>query len=107
MGMSAAALDQRKLDHASEVLHALSHSIRLQLVSYMSARGEATVVELQDALGLEASVISNHLRVLRQARIVDTERQGKFINFLIDSDRLDSIGVAIARFSESFEEVEV
>ena len=106
MGITAAALDQRQLDQATDILHALSHPLRLQIVDYMGARGEATVLDLHGALGLEASVISNHLRVLRQAGIVDTERQGKYINFLVDSERLETIRQAIARFSTHCQEVE-
>ncbi len=106
MSTPTATLHQRKLDHATEILHALSHPLRLQIIEQMTPRGEATVLELQESLSLEASVISNHLRVLRQAGIVDTARQGKFINFQIDSDRLSDISAAIMRFSESFEEVE-
>ena len=107
MGNPTATFDQRKLNQATEIVHALSHPLRLRIIDELMMRGEASVSDLQDSLDLEASVVSNHLRVMRQAGIVDTERQGKFIRFTVDSERLHSITAAINNFSFSFHEVEV
>jgi len=40
---------------------------------------------------LEQSVASQHLAILRRAGVVITERQGKFIYYSLDKDRLNQI----------------
>jgi DNA-binding transcriptional ArsR family regulator len=40
---------------------------------------------------LEQSVASQHLAILRRAGVVATDRQGKFIYYSLDRDRLNQI----------------
>ena len=42
-------------------------------------------------LRLEQSVASQHLAILRRAGVVATDRQGKFIYYSLDADRLNQI----------------
>jgi DNA-binding transcriptional ArsR family regulator len=41
---------------------------------------------------LEQSVASQHLAILRRAGVVDTNRQGKFIYYTLNHERLAQIG---------------
>lgn len=99
------ALPQHRLDHAAEVLHALTHQLRLQIVDHMATAREATVLDLQRALGHEAGVLSNHLRVLRQSGVVTTSRTGKYINYHIVEERLGVICEAVSDFGAAVEAV--
>jgi DNA-binding transcriptional ArsR family regulator len=50
-----------------------------------------TVTDIYIKLRLEQSVASQHLAILRRAGVVSTERQGKFIFYGLDKDRLGQI----------------
>jgi DNA-binding transcriptional ArsR family regulator len=50
-----------------------------------------TVTEIYVRLRLEQSVASQHLAILRKAGIVNTERDGKFIYYLINHKRVDEL----------------
>jgi DNA-binding transcriptional ArsR family regulator len=50
-----------------------------------------TVTDIYIKLRLEQSVASQHLAILRRAGVVLTERQGKFIYYSLDKDRLSQI----------------
>jgi DNA-binding transcriptional ArsR family regulator len=50
-----------------------------------------TVTDIYIKLRLEQSVASQHLAILRRAGVVLTERQGKFIYYSLDNDRLVQI----------------
>jgi len=50
-----------------------------------------TVTSIYIKLRLEQSVASQHLAILRRAGVVITERQGKFIYYSLDQDRLTQI----------------
>ncbi|HMW27776.1 MAG TPA: ArsR family transcriptional regulator, partial [Ferruginibacter sp.] len=44
---------------------------------------------------LEQSVASQHLAILRKAGIVSTEREGKFIYYMVNYKRLDEISLFV------------
>ncbi|HNA42223.1 MAG TPA: ArsR family transcriptional regulator, partial [Saprospiraceae bacterium] len=50
-----------------------------------------TVTDIYIKLRLEQSVASQHLAILRRAGVVITDRNGKFIYYSIDKERLSQI----------------
>ena len=50
-----------------------------------------TVTDIYIKLRLEQSVASQHLAILRRSGVVVTDRQGKFIYYSLDKDRLAQI----------------
>jgi DNA-binding transcriptional ArsR family regulator len=50
-----------------------------------------TVTEIYVKLRLEQSVASQHLAILRRAGIVVTVREGKFIFYTVDYNRLEQV----------------
>lgn len=59
----------------ARVLRALAHASRLMMVDELS-RGERCVCELTELVGADMSTVSKHLSVLKDAGIVDSQRQG-------------------------------
>ncbi|MBC8034868.1 MAG: helix-turn-helix transcriptional regulator, partial [Chitinophagaceae bacterium] len=55
-------------------------------------KSKLTVTEIYIQLRLEQSVASQHLAILRRAGIVKTEREGKFIFYILNSNRIAEIG---------------
>ncbi len=64
-----------RLKAQARVLKALAHPTRLLLVEEL-ARKPRCVCELRDAAGLDISTVSKHLALLRNAGIVEDEKQG-------------------------------
>lgn len=62
----------------AKVLKAMAHEARLRILRLLF-QGERSVGEIAEALGVEQSQISHHLAILRAARLVEDERQGKRI----------------------------
>jgi rhodanese-related sulfurtransferase len=62
----------------AEVAQALGHAHRLELLEHL-AQGERSVEELSVRAGLTFANTSSHLQILRRARLVETERRGKYI----------------------------
>ena len=61
-----------------QILKALADENRWRLVQVLLA-GPKTVSALVEETGLSQYNVSKHLRVLREAGIVDGEREGKFV----------------------------
>lgn len=76
------------LRYSAEIMRALAHPLRLQIVSFIDTHQSACVSDIHAGLGIEQSLVSQHLRVLRQAGLVNTSRVGKFVHYTLDYDRL-------------------
>ncbi|MCU7693491.1 ArsR/SmtB family transcription factor [Haoranjiania flava] len=81
-------IDILKLKKASLILRAINHKLRLQILKLIQTEEKITVTEIYVKLRLEQSVVSQHLAILRRAGFVTTKRDGKFIYYNINHDRL-------------------
>ena len=84
-------IDYLNVKKAALVLRALNHKLRQQMIKLLDENGKMTVTELYVQLRLEQSVASQHLAILRRAGIVKTDREGKFIHYMVNHDRVKQI----------------
>lgn len=84
-------IDYLSIKKAALVLRALNHKLRQQMIKLLEEQERMTVTELYVQLRLEQSVASQHLAILRRAGIVKAERDGKFIFYRINEDRVRRI----------------
>lgn len=68
-------------ERAAEILRALAHPLRLQIVEQLSAHENRCVHELVDELAAPQPTVSQHLRVLRSAQLVIGTRDGKEVRY--------------------------
>ncbi|MGH2625521.1 MAG: ArsR/SmtB family transcription factor [Anaerolineales bacterium] len=65
-----------------QLFSALADRVRLRIACCLSASaGELCVCELGDALQLPQPTVSRHLRVMRDAGLVDERREGRWIYY--------------------------
>jgi rhodanese-related sulfurtransferase len=65
--------------------HALASPKRLEILDLLG-QGEKTVEQLAGSTATPIKSTSAHLRVLRQARLVDTRRDGTYVHYRLASD---------------------
>jgi DNA-binding transcriptional ArsR family regulator len=65
------------VDELADLFHLLGDATRLRIVLACLAPRPIAVGDIASALELSSSLVSHHLRLLRAARIVKAERQGK------------------------------
>jgi DNA-binding transcriptional ArsR family regulator len=87
----APSLDHLTIKKASLVFRAINHKLRQDMIKLIDKKGQATVTEIFVDLRLEQSVASQHLAILRRAGIVNTEREGKYMYYKLNLDRLGLI----------------
>src|SRR5258708_39038128 len=85
--MSSATTD---LDLAVRRLKALSDPNRLRIIDRLRA-GERCVCDLTDAMGEGQSLLSFHLRVLKEAGLVADRREGRWGFYALDTAALREI----------------
>jgi len=78
----AAPLAPEQASELAKGFKALGDPVRLRLLSLItSAEGESCVCDLTTAFELTGPTISHHLKVLREAGLVDCERRGTWVYY--------------------------
>ena len=87
---SAVSPDEKSLYDAAELLKVFGDATRLRIISVL-CQNEKCVCDIANELGMTQSAISHQLRVLKQARLVDTRRDGKTIYYSLCDDHVRTI----------------
>lgn len=103
MSTSPFPIAEDKLTLASDLLRAITHPLRMQILDCISKKGIATVQEIHTELDIEQSLTSQHLRILRRVDLVAAERDGKYVNYRVMNDKIALVNRAVARFLETSE----
>ena len=78
----------------AELFKALGHPVRLRILELLNS-GEKTVSELQAALDIEASSVSQQLSLMRARQLVDTRKHGTNVFYAVrDPVIFELLGVA-------------
>ena len=82
----------------ARVFKALADPVRLRLVSLIGAHAgdEACVCDLTSAFGLTQPTISHHLKVLREAGIIISERRGTWVYYRVVPGALAALSAHLA-----------
>lgn len=90
----------RTLTAAGDLLRALAAPVRIAIVLQLR-EADQCVHELVDALGVAQPLISQHLRVLKAAGVVDGQRHGREVVYRLVDEHLSHIVVdAVAHAEE-------
>lgn len=74
-----------------------SDATRLKLISALCV-SDMCVTDLSRVLKLNQTTVSHQLKLLRDASIVETHRQGKIIFYSVDSEQIDKIMLCATEF---------
>ena len=77
-------------DEARALLRALADPLRLQVIEALG-QGERCVCELTGELGLAQSKLSFHLKVLREAGLIDGRQQGRWMYYQLRPDAIRAL----------------
>jgi len=86
----------RDLTGAAELLRALGNPVRLAIVVELAA-GERCVHELVEVTGVTQPLVSQHLRVLRGARLIAGTRRGREVAYGLVDDHVAHIAMDAVR----------
>ncbi|BCH60068.1 sulfite-sensing transcriptional repressor BigR [Agrobacterium vitis] len=93
VGMTPKAMEERA-DEVAGHLKTLTHPVRLMLVCTL-VEGEWSVGELEEKLDIHQPTLSQQLTVLREARIVETRREGKQIFYRLTEAKTQRLIAAL------------
>ncbi|MGC0417997.1 ArsR/SmtB family transcription factor [Embleya sp. AB8] len=98
-----APLDEESAADLARVFKALGDPVRLRLLSMIAARaggemgGEICVCDLTPAFELSQPTISHHLKLLKQAGLIDSERRGTWVYYRLVPGTTDKLAAVLTR----------
>ena len=85
-------IDRAKAERLAGVAKALGDPIRMQLVDVLRRHaGKVCVCELVPLFDLSQPTVSHHLKKLREAGIVGSERRGLWAYYYVDPEALEEL----------------
>jgi len=72
----------------SEIFKALSVPSRIHILSLLKAHGPMPVKDIAEAVGMSSPAISQHLKVLKHAGLVDAQRDGYWVPYAVNAAAL-------------------
>ena len=95
--MSTRAQDPR---HAlADRIEALAHPLRLQLLDLLArSDGKLCVCDLEAALPVKQPTVSHHLKLLREAGLVESERIGVWAYYRVNDEAVGNLRADLGRF---------
>jgi DNA-binding transcriptional ArsR family regulator len=88
-------VDLKSVKKVQMLLRALNHKLRQKILTLIDEKPGITVTEIYVKLRIEQSVASQHLAILRVAKIVTTVKDGKFVMYKVNHDRINDIGTFV------------
>jgi ArsR family transcriptional regulator len=82
------------LSRTSRLCRALADENRLRIVGLLTS-GERCVCELTSALDLGQSLLSHHLKTLKDAGLVTDRREGRWVYYTLNCDTLDELSASL------------
>ncbi|CAN7249371.1 metalloregulator ArsR/SmtB family transcription factor [Terrabacter sp. LjRoot27] len=95
--VTRAALSQSDAEVMAGMFKALGDPVRLRLFSNIASAegGEACVCDIQD-VGVSQPTVSHHLRKLREAGLLESERRGSWVYYQVAPDVLAAMARLLA-----------
>jgi ArsR family transcriptional regulator len=94
-GPSTPALDPAEADLLAARFKALADPARVSILNRLAAADEVCVCDFVGALDLSQPTVSHHLRVLRDAGLVESSRRGTWAFYRLVPDAVDALREAL------------
>jgi ArsR family transcriptional regulator len=96
--LAAEPLSPGGADELVPLFKAVADPMRLRLLSLIACHegGESCVCDLLDAFDVTAPSVSYHLKILREAGLISSERRGTWVYYRVNPDMLARMSAVLA-----------
>ena len=95
-GPNLPALEPEAAEDLATVFKALSDPTRVAIVSRLASGEQCCVCDLTDTFDLSQPTVSHHLRILRDAGLVEAERRGTFAYYWLVPEAIERLAGVFA-----------
>lgn len=95
-GLATTPVTVENAERLAPMFKALGDPVRLRIASMIAAQSELCVCEITPAFELSSATISHHLKTLREAGLVDSERRGTYVHYWIMPEAIGALSALLA-----------
>jgi ArsR family transcriptional regulator, arsenate/arsenite/antimonite-responsive transcriptional repressor len=90
------AVEPMQDDDIATIMRALGHPVRLNILRIIARqqRGECCCADVTESLTLAQSTVSQHIKVLLDAGLIDRKARGTRNCYIVQRERLEALGSA-------------
>jgi len=92
---NASTLSEPEAEELASRFKALADPTRVAIVNRLSTADEVCVCDLNGAFDLSQPTISHHLRILREAGLVEATRRGTWAYYRLVPETVSALGEAL------------
>lgn len=93
------SVNEQEAEHFASIFKAMSHPVRVKMLDIIQcAQGEICVCDVESCFDLTQPTISHHLKILRDAGLIESEQRGLWVYHRIRPDTV----AAVQHFLEGF-----
>lgn len=96
-GKKVVPMAKAEVEDLAAMLKALGHPARLRLVKHLADHGSCVFGDLSDVLPLAPSTISQHVSILKAARLIEGSSDLRRVCYCIKPERLLALKDLLAR----------
>jgi ArsR family transcriptional regulator len=85
---------------SAALLGVVADPVRWRILTHLAESGTRCVCDLQPVAAVAPNLLSYHLKVLREAGLVDSRRRGRWIDYTIAGNAADRLAAALPTFLE-------
>lgn len=89
-----------KINSATSLLKGVAHPIRLSIMELLSENPKMCVTDIHESIGVEQAVASQHLKILKDKGIIDSEKEGKKSFYFIKNEKFKQLLAYIEECNE-------
>ncbi len=99
----AGLITPEEAQQISDDMQILAHPVRLQLLDMLARQqGQVCVCDLEAGVPVKQPTVSHHLRLLREAGLVDCERRGPWVYYFLQREKLAALRARVMGRLEVF-----
>jgi ArsR family transcriptional regulator, arsenate/arsenite/antimonite-responsive transcriptional repressor len=97
--MQPLRLSHAAAEELATVFKAIANPVRLQMLDILSRQdGQVCVCDIEGYFDLSQPTISHHLRVMRQAGLLDTEQRGTWVYYFVRPEKMEMLRGVLGNF---------
>jgi ArsR family transcriptional regulator, arsenate/arsenite/antimonite-responsive transcriptional repressor len=97
--MQPLRLSHGAAEELATVFKAIANPVRLQMLDILSRQdGQVCVCDIEGYFDLSQPTISHHLRVMRQAGLLDTEQRGTWVYYFVRPEKMEMLRGVLGEF---------
>ncbi len=78
-------MSEKNLKNMEKIIKALADERRIRIIYLLKTKKDLCVCEITNIIGLSQSTISSHLKVLENAGLIESHKDGLWVNYNINS----------------------